>query len=192
MSNSFFGEAFSGRGGAASGWPMSAITEAMDQLRSAVEKGMGGSAPRMNRGDVRAAVLTLLLERPMHGYQIIQAIEKRTLGAWKPSPGSIYPTLQLLADEGLVVAEETSGKKVFSLTEAGRTAVDELAEEPAPWDVAAAIGDCNGLFGLREAGGRLASAVMQVGRSGDRAKIDQAAEILNAARKQVYALLAED
>lgn len=151
-----------------------------------------GPHSRARRGDTRTAILRVLSESPMHGYQIIQELKQRSGGVWTPSAGSIYPTLQLLADEGLIVAEETSGKKVFSLTEAGRTAVDELAEEPAPWDVAAAIGDCNGLFGLREAGGRLASAVMQVGRSGDRAKIDQAAEILNAARKQVYALLAED
>jgi len=151
-----------------------------------------GPHSRARRGDTRTAVLRVLAESPMHGYQIIQELKQRSGGLWTPSAGSIYPTLQLLADEGLVTAEETSGKKVFSLTEAGRAAVDDLADEPAPWDVAAAVGDCNGLFGLREAGGRLASAVMQVGRSGDRAKTDEAAAILNAARKQVYALLAED
>lgn len=151
-----------------------------------------GMHARARRGDTRTAILRVLAESPMHGYQIIQELKQRSGGVWTPSAGSIYPTLQLLADEGLVSAEEASGKKVFSLTEAGRTAVGELADEPAPWDVAAAIGDCNGLFGLRDAGGRLAAAVMQVGRSGDRAKIEQAAAILDAARKQVYALLAKD
>lgn len=147
---------------------------------------------RARRGDTRAAILKVLAEQPMHGYQIIQELGQRSGGLWRPSAGSIYPTLQLLADEGLIESTETAGKKVFSLTEAGRAAVEELADEPAPWDVAAAIGDCNGLLGLRESAGRLASAVMQVGHSGDRAKIEAAAEILTAARKQVYALLAED
>ncbi|MFY0022555.1 PadR family transcriptional regulator, partial [Acinetobacter baumannii] len=74
----------------------------------------------MNKGDVRSAVLSLLLEEPMHGYQIIREIEERSGGSWKPSPGSVYPTLQLLTDEGLVRAEESGGRKTYSLTEEGR------------------------------------------------------------------------
>ena len=92
---------------------------------------------RARRGDVRAAVLRLLSEQPMHGYQIIQELSARSGGAWSPSAGSVYPTLQLLADEGLVTAEETAGKKVFSLTEAGIAAVAETADQPAPWEEAA-------------------------------------------------------
>ena len=76
-------------------------------------------APRMGRGDVRAAVLALLAEQPMHGYQIIREIEERSGGSWKPSPGSVYPTLQLLADEGLISAEESNGRKIYSLTDGG-------------------------------------------------------------------------
>jgi len=154
----------------------------------------GGFGPhgRARRGDTRSAILRVLAEQPMHGYQIIQELSLRSGGAWSPSAGSVYPTLQLLADEGLIESTETAGKKVFTLTEAGRAAVADLGDEPAPWDVAAATGDVSGLLGLREAGGRLAAAVMQVGKSGDRAQIEATIDILRAARKQVYALLAED
>ena len=99
--------------------------------------GFGGPGMRARRGDIRAAVLRLLSEQPMHGYQMIQELSARSGGAWSPSAGSVYPTLQLLADEGLVTAEETAGKKVFSLTEAGIAAVAETADQPAPWDEAA-------------------------------------------------------
>lgn len=154
----------------------------------------GGFGPhaRVRRGDTRTAILRVLAEQPMHGYQIIQELSQRSGGVWTPSAGSIYPTLQLLADEGLIEAAETGGKKVFSLTEAGTAAVTDPGEEPAPWDVAAATGDLNGILGLRDAGGRLAAAVLQVGKSGHKAHIDATIEILKDARKRVYALLAED
>jgi DNA-binding PadR family transcriptional regulator len=167
-------------------------------VRSLASMGLGGRRPgfgpqtRARRGDTRTAILRVLGEQPMHGYQIIQEIAKRSGGAWTPSAGSVYPTLQMLADEGLIEATETAGKKVFSLTEAGTAAVADLPDEDAPWDVAAATGDLSGIFDLREAGGRLAAAVMQVGTSGDKAHIEATVEILKAARKQVYALLAED
>ena len=80
-------------------------------------RGRGG--PRARRGDIRAAVLALLAERPMHGYEMIKELEERTKGAWVPSAGSIYPTLQLLEDEGLVAGEERDGKRRFTLTDAG-------------------------------------------------------------------------
>lgn len=154
--------------------------------------GPGGFGPqRARRGDTRAAILRVLAEQPMHGYQIMQEFAERSGGSWTPSAGSIYPTLQQLADEGLIVATETAGRKVFSLTEAGEAAVADLGDEPAPWDVAAAAGDFSGLLGLRDAGGRLAAAVMQVAKSRDKAAITSAIDILNTARRQVYALLAE-
>ncbi|WP_243274776.1 PadR family transcriptional regulator, partial [Streptomyces albus] len=81
-------------------------------------RGRGGPRGRARRGDVRASILALLKERPMHGYEMIQEIAERSGGAWKPSPGSVYPTLQLLEDEGLIASESEGGKKHFSLTEA--------------------------------------------------------------------------
>src|ERR1700704_2231689 len=88
---------------------------------------------RSRRGDVRAAILKLLTDRPMHGYEMIQEIAARSQQLWKPSPGSVYPTLQLLVDEGLIVATESDGnKKLFELTDDGRAAAEKI--ETAPWD----------------------------------------------------------
>src|SRR5690606_14867683 len=116
--------------------PGAALWEAFDQLRQGFEQRTGGS--RMARGDVRAAVIALLAEQPMHGYQIIAEIGERSGGAWKPSAGSVYPTLQLLADEGLISAEEQNGRKTYSLTDAGIAASEEAADRPAPWEAFAA------------------------------------------------------
>src|SRR3977135_353153 len=78
--------------------------------------GRGRGGPRARRGDVRAAVLALLAERPMHGYEMIKEVEERTGGAWTPSAGSIYPTLQMLEEADLIRGEESDGKRRFSLT----------------------------------------------------------------------------
>jgi DNA-binding PadR family transcriptional regulator len=150
--------------------------------------GFGGQ--RARRGDVRDAVLRLLSEQPMHGYQIIQELSARSGGAWSPSAGSVYPTLQLLADEGLVIAEETAGKKIFSLTEAGAAAAAQSAEQPAPWDEAAQSD--SGAQGYREAAGRLMQPVFQIGKSGSADQVAAAIEVLTDARKKLYAILAED
>src|SRR3954451_22147487 len=106
-----------------------AMWQAFEQLRSTFEKKVGS---RMGRGHVRAAVLSLLAEKPMHGYQIIREIEERSGRSWKPSAGSVYPTLQLLADEGLITAEESNGRKPYSLTDAGRVEVGRSGLS-APW-----------------------------------------------------------
>lgn len=153
--------------------------------------GMGGpGGMRARRGDVRTAVLRLLSETPMHGYQIIQELTARSEGAWSPSAGSVYPTLQQLADEGLVTAEETAGKKVFSLTESGAALVAETADQPAPWEDAAS--NDTGAAGYRDAVGKLMPAVFQLGKSGSSEQIAAGVEILNDTRKKLYALLSED
>jgi Transcriptional regulator PadR-like family len=82
----------------------------------------GGRRPR---GDVRAAILVLLDEEPRNGYGIMQEIEERSAGAWRPSPGSVYPVLQQLEDEGLVRAAQTGERKLMELTEEGKAYVDE-------------------------------------------------------------------
>jgi DNA-binding PadR family transcriptional regulator len=149
----------------------------------------GPGGMRARRGDVRTAVLRLLSESPMHGYQMIQELSTRSGGAWTPSAGSVYPTLQLLADEGLIVAEETAGKKVFSLTEAGVAAVAQTADQPAPWEEAAQGDSPNGAY--RESVAKLMHAVFQIGRNGSAAQSAAALEILDDARKKLYAILAE-
>ena len=147
-------------------------------------------APREHSGDIRTAILRLLSEQPMHGYQIIHEIAERSGGAWTPSAGSVYPTLQLLFDEGLVESDQQAGKKVHHLTDAGRDAVAEFAAKPAPWDDVA--GTATGGSGYHQAVGRLVQAVVQVGRTGTAAQRTAASAVLDTARKQLFAILADD
>lgn len=189
------GGLFSGSGfGSGTGGPASAIFEAMDQLRKSFESRPSGGS-RMARGDVRTAVLSLLSEKPMHGYQIINEIAERSGGTWKPSAGSVYPTLQLLADEGLIEAEEQNGRKTYSLTEAGRAVADESSETPAPWESSTGKDgqrDNARFHALPKAGVDLAAAAAQVGRSGSAEQVQQTIEVLDEARRRLYTILAQD
>jgi DNA-binding PadR family transcriptional regulator len=149
-----------------------------------------GRGPRAGRGDVRAAILTLLGQAPMHGYQVIQELSERSGGMWRPSPGSVYPTLQLLEDEGLVRSEEVEGKRVFHLTDAGKAeAAKRGPDTPAPWEMGA---EAEPFAELRTLGFGLVTAVMQVVQSGNEGQIQKAKEILSEARRSLYRLLAED
>ncbi len=191
MSGSFFGEAFPGRGRSGGEWGMPNISEAMEQLKSLFDQKVGGGSTRMQRGDVRAAVLTLLLERPMHGYQIISEIGERSGGSWKPSPGSVYPTLQMLTDEGLLKAEESGGRKTYSLTDEGRFVAEAEAEKPAPWENSGARENPRS-GALPKAGLELAQAAAQVGRTGSPEQVQEAVRVLEDARRKLYAILAQD
>ena len=147
---------------------------------------------RRRRGDVRAAILALLDERPMHGYEMIQELEERSDGMWRPSAGSIYPTLQLLEDEGLIVGEEHDGKRRFTLTDAGReAAADRPADRPPPWEQAAdgADDERQELFASIK---QFAPAVVQIAQVGTPEQAQRAKAILDDARKKLYAILAED
>ena len=160
--------------------------QAVEELRSRFEKRAG---TRAGKGEVRSAVLALLAERPMHGYQIIREIEERSGGSWKPSAGSVYPTLQLLADEGTISAEESNGRKIYSLTEAGR---EEVAQDhgATPWDSPGS--HAGGFAALPKAGVELAQAAAQVGRTGSPEQVQQAVAVRDDARRRIYAILAQD
>ena len=193
MSGSFPGDPFGGRHRTpGSGKPGSSLWDAMEQLREGIEKGFSSTvgAGRMAKGDVRAAVLTLLAEQPMHGYQIIHEIEERSGGSWKPSAGSVYPTLQMLADEDLIIAEESGGKKTYSLTAAGRAEAETSGGKSAPWE-SSGIGGPK-MNALPKAGMALAQAAAQVGRSGSTEQVKQAVEVLDEARRKLYSILAQD
>jgi DNA-binding PadR family transcriptional regulator len=177
-------------GGFGPGMTADGMWQAFEQLRSTFEKRVG---TRMGRGDVRAAVLSLLAEKPMHGYQIIREIEERSGGSWKPSAGSVYPTLQLLADEGLLTAEESNGRKTYALTEAGRAEAAEAG--PAPWESGGSSGGSSPSdpFGpLPKAGVELAQAAAQVRRTGTPEQVAQAVTVLEEARRRLYSILAQD
>src|SRR2546421_8802153 len=98
------------------------------------EPPFGGGRGRRRRGDVRLALLLLLAEEPRNGYQLMQTIEDRSDGRWRPSPGSVYPTLAQLEDEGLIRSVERDGTKLFELTDSGREHLAGRDEEVAPWE----------------------------------------------------------
>jgi DNA-binding PadR family transcriptional regulator len=135
-------------------------------------------------------VLALLRERPMHGYEMIQELESRTEGVWRPSPGSIYPTLQLLEDEGLITSQSAGGRREFTLTDTGR-AQAESAEGPAPWE---AFGDdeVSQARDFKEAIVGIMHALRQVGFAGTDEQRSQALTVLDETRRKLYAILAED
>jgi DNA-binding PadR family transcriptional regulator len=152
-------------------------------------RGRRGRRGRSKRGDVRAAILTLLADRPMHGYEMIQEIAERSGGLWRPSPGSVYPTLQLLVDEGLLVGTETEGsKRLFELTDEGRAAADKV--ETPPWEEMA--GDVDpGHVSLHSALGQLIGAVAQSAYAATEEQQQRITDIVNGARRDVYNILGE-
>jgi DNA-binding PadR family transcriptional regulator len=146
--------------------------------------------PRAGRGDVRSAVIALLSEQPMHGYQIIQEIDKRSGGAWKPSPGSVYPTLQQLEDEGLVRAEEQEGKRVYRLTEQGQQVAAERADEFASlWQGMAPTDDDTQLGDLVF---QVGAAFVHVARTGNPEQLAEARKVLARTRADLYKILGND
>jgi len=151
-------------------------------------RGRGGRW-RGKRGDVRAAILTLLAERPMHGYEMIQEIAERSQNLWRPSPGSVYPTLQLLVDEGLIAATESEGsKKLFELTDEGRGAAEKV--ETPPWE-AIAEGVEPGHVNLRAAVTQLMGAVAQSAYTANEEQQERIVDIVNNARREIYGILGE-
>ena len=153
-----------------------------------MSRGRGRGGHRARRGDVRSAILTLLGEKQMHGYEMIQELEERSGGRWRPSAGSIYPTLQLLEDEGLVRADEVDGKRVFDLTDAGRERLKERGESAPPWEQSK---DRSLYHLLGDEMRGVANAASQVMRAGDEAQLKEAAEAMAETRKRLYRMLAD-
>ncbi len=149
----------------------------------------GGGRGRRRRGDVRASLLLLLAEEPRNGYQLMQAIEELSGGRWRPSPGSIYPTLAQLEDEGLIRATERDGTKLFEVTDAGREHLKERHQKTPPW---VDEDDSEALANLRAQVKQTQIAVMQVAHAGQEAQITQAAEALADTRRRLYRILAEE
>jgi DNA-binding PadR family transcriptional regulator len=156
--------------------------------------GPGGAtrSRKAGRGDVRAAILALLREGPRTGYQIMSDIEDRSDGAWRPSPGAVYPALAQLADEGLIVGEESGGRRTFSLTDAGREYVErnpdmargawESREQQEAWQVP----------GLFAEAARLGAGIMQITHVGTPDQVREAERLLERTRRRLYQILAED
>ena len=140
----------------------------------------------VRRGEIRPLILVALAHKPMHGYEVIQALEAQSGGRWRPSAGSIYPTLQQLADEGLVTGSDLDGRRVYSVTDEGKAVAD--AAPPSPW-----AGDDRGeSHDIRRLGRQVVEAALQVQRVGSVNAGTAAAQILLDTRAKLYGLLAAD
>ena len=148
------------------------------------ENAEGGA--RTRRGDIKFQILDLLTEKPRHGYDVIRDLEERHGGLYRPSPGSIYPTLQMLEDGGFVTSELVSGKKTYTITSEGRQLLDQRPPSEAPEE---GYGDA---MGARQSAMKLAAAVVQALRSGDGKVVARVKQILDRGRKEIYGLLAEE
>ncbi len=148
--------------------------------------------PKAGRGDVRAAILALLREGPRNGYQIMSEIEERSGGAWRPSPGAVYPALQQLADEGLIEAEESAGRRAFSLTDEGRRYLEENPEMARPAWESMAQDEPGEMPGLFVQAARLGGTIVQVAHAGTPEQVHAAEELLEQTRRRMYQILAED
>ena len=146
---------------------------------------------RARRGDVRLALLRLLAESPRNGSQLIQAIEERSEGLWRPSPGSVYPTLAQLEDEGLIRSTEIEGARRFEITDAGREHLDSRTDEQAPWESSPDETE-SPLTDLAPLVIQIGKATFQVASVGDRAQREQARALLADTRRALYRILAED
>ena len=152
----------------------------------------GPRGPRAARGDVRAAALALLAEEPRNGYQLMQEIEERSGGVWRPSPGAIYPALSQLEDEGLVTATKQGSGRTFELTDEGRAHVEEHKDELSePW-AAVSGGFPKEVLELRNKIAETGAAAWQVLKAGDAEQREKASELLDQTRKALYRLLAAD
>ncbi|HEV2975101.1 MAG TPA: PadR family transcriptional regulator [Solirubrobacteraceae bacterium] len=150
-----------------------------------------GRGRKARRGDIRTAALLLLAEEPRNGYQIMQEVEERSDGVWRPSPGSVYPALAQLEDEGLIRSEQSDGRKLFALTDDGRAHVEQRPDDAtAPWaQMSGDISDdAHEIAGLMR---QLASAFVQVMRTGSPTQIAKARDVLDTARRDLYRILAD-
>ncbi len=170
-------------------WSAASAWQALDDLRGQFKRNVD---MRMNRGDVRTAILRLLSEAPMHGYQIISEIETRSQGAWKPSPGSVYPTLQLLTDEGLVTVEQSkSARRTYVLTDVGREIAEAEADAPAPW-LTGSSRPSGPRAELGISGVKLAKAAADIARLGSNDDIAQATALIDELAKKLAQILAHN
>ncbi len=141
----------------------------------------------MRRGAIRTAILLALREEPAHGYEVMRRLEEMSGGLWRPSPGSVYPHLQMLEDEGLVRSSDVDGSRTYALTDTGKA---EAEKNEPPWRPAGESEDK--IRTLREAIGQLASAAKQLAGAGEAAQVDRGISIIQKARKDLYQILAED
>jgi DNA-binding PadR family transcriptional regulator len=159
-------------------------------MRRAFFEAMHEGRASVRRGDVRQAILAMLREQPRHGYDLMRELEQRTGGRWRPSAGSIYPTLQQLEDEGLIKGNEQEGRRVYTLTESGKKEAERSRPGSHAW--LAGHGPSDEPKDMRRTAMQLVAAAVQVRRVGSAAAQEEARRILVESRRRMYQLLAED
>lgn len=152
----------------------------------------GGGRRRQRRGDIKFALLELLAEQPRHGYELIKELEQRYGGFYRPSPGSVYPTLQLLEDEGHLTSETVEGKRVYTITESGRQLLAERQPAGPEWRGPGWRGPGLELNELRQTSMSLIASVMQVGKHGTPEQVQAVMKLLDSTRREIYAILSRD
>ncbi|MEH2218304.1 MAG: PadR family transcriptional regulator [Nostoc sp.] len=155
-----------------------------------------GDEHRTRRGDIKFILLELLSEHPSHGYDLIKEMETRYGGFRRLSPGSVYPTLQLLEEGGYLKSAQEGGKRIYTITDEGRQLLAERSQQEtsdSPWDTVKSFvkGKPQEFIELRNAATELAAAVMQVARSGNMERINRVRELLEQVKREIYAILAE-
>jgi len=172
----FAGRGMRGRRGERGGW---------GGERGGFGRGWGGGR-RMPRGAIRTAILVALRDEPAHGYEVMRRLDEMSGGVWRPSPGSVYPHLQMLEDEGLVRSSDVDGSRTYTLTESGRA---EAENATLPWQ-AGQIDD--EVRTLRESMGQLMSAAKELAGAGQTSQVERGTAVIQKARKELYQILAED
>jgi DNA-binding PadR family transcriptional regulator len=154
-------------------------------------RGSRGGWRKARRGDIRTAALLLFAEEPRNGYEVMQLVEERSDGVWRPSPGSVYPALAQLEDEGLIRSQELDGRKVFAITDEGRALLAQRGgDRPAPWEeMSSGVGSEHAQFGklIRE----VAFAYAQLARTGSPSQLAAAREVLAQSRRELYRILGD-
>ena len=173
-------------------WAEFPWAEAME--KRLFDRAWGGRGRRMRRGDVRGEVLSALLDGPAHGYEVIRRLEEKSGGMWRPSPGSVYPTLQMLDDAGLVRSSEQDGRRTYELTDEGRAEAEDAARAGTGGDPAGPWGgpQAEGHGAIKSAIIQMHMAARQVAMSGNPDQVERAAAVLRQARQALYHILAED
>ncbi|HWE65317.1 MAG TPA: PadR family transcriptional regulator [Acidimicrobiales bacterium] len=152
------------------------------------DRGGWGGGRRMRRGDIRKAILSALHDHPAHGYEVMRHLEEMSGGLWRPSPGSVYPHLQMLEDEGMVQSDQHEGTRTFQLTDEG---IAEAAKDTQfPWQ--SGQGGDDEILGLRQAVSQLMGAAKQLSGAGENTQIQRGVAVIQKARKELYQILAED
>ncbi|GAA6615504.1 PadR family transcriptional regulator [Scytonema sp. NUACC26] len=161
--------------------------------RRGSSRGGWGDEPRTRRGDIKFMLLGLLSERPQHGYELIKELETRRGGFHRLSPGSVYPTLQMLEEGGYLTSEQVDGKRVYTITDSGRQFLSDRNQQADSRNTYDSFMESkpSELIELRRTLTDLNDAVTQIARSGNLEQALRVRDLLVQVKREIYKFLAE-